>query len=373
MYAAGAARAMAACRHIDAPSRRPDLARAMSAPDPESWIRITERGFYVVPGGFHVDPTRPVANAVVTHGHADHARPDHNAVLATPATLAIMRHRYGDRAGRRQQPLVYGESVRIGAVTVTFRPAGHVLGSAQAVLDYAGSRIVVSGDYKREVDPTCAPFEPVPCDAFVTEATFGLPVFRHPAASGEVRRLLEAQRLFPERALLVGVYALGKAQRLIALLRANGYDRPVYLHGALQGLCELYQAHGIALGELRPATGQAKPTLAGEIVLAPPAALNDRWARRLPEPLPCMASGWMRVRQRARQRGVELPLVISDHADWDDLTATLREVGAPRVWVTHGNEDALCHWAAGQGFDAKALAVVGWGEEDADPEEAAIR
>ena len=152
-------------------------------------------------------------------------------MLATPETLAIMRHRYGDRAGRRQQPLVYGESVRIGAVTVTFRPAGHVLGSAQAVLDYAGSRIVVSGDYKREVDPTCAPFEPVPCDAFVTEATFGLPVFRHPAASGEVRRLLEAQRLFPERALLVGVYALGKAQRLIALLRAAGYDRPIFVAG----------------------------------------------------------------------------------------------------------------------------------------------
>ena len=356
---------------VDAGRAGADLPHAMRAPDPESWIRITERGFYVVPGDFHVDPTRPVERAVVTHGHADHARPDHGAVLATPATLAIMRHRYGERAGRRHDPMAYGESVRIGDVTVTFRPAGHVLGSAQAVLDYAGSRVVVSGDYKREPDPTCTPFEPVPCHAFVTEATFGLPVFRHPEAGDEVQRLLAAQRLFPERALLVGVYALGKAQRLIALLRAAGYDRPIYVHGALQGLCELYRAHGVALGELRPATGQAKPALAGEIVLAPPAALNDRWARRLPEPLPCMASGWMRVRQRARQRGVELPLVISDHADWDDLTATLRDVGAPRVWVTHGNEEALCHWAAGRGFDAKALAVVGWGEADAEPEERA--
>lgn len=342
----------------------------MTAPSPESWVRITDRGFHVVPGDFHVDPTRPVETAVVTHGHADHARPDHESVLATPETLAIMRHRYRDRAGRHHQAMGYGESLRIGEVTVTFRPAGHVLGSAQAVLDYRGSRIVVSGDYKREADPTCTPFEPVPCDAFVTEATFGLPVFRHPPASGEVARLLEAQRLFPDRAILVGAYALGKAQRVLALLRAQGYDRPVYVHGALMGLCELYQAQGVDLGELRPATGQAKPTLAGEIVMAPPAALNDRWARRLPEPLPAMASGWMRVRQRARQRGVELPLVISDHADWDDLTATLHDVGAPQVWVTHGREDALGHWAVQQGFDARALSVIGWGEEDADPEDA---
>jgi len=340
----------------------------MTAPDPEQWIRITDRGFYVVPGDFYVDPTRPVDRAVVTHGHADHARPDHDKVLATAETLAIMRHRYGERAGAHLQAMGYGESVAIGDVTVTFRPAGHVLGSAQAVLDYRGSRVVVSGDYKRERDPTCPPFEPVPCDAFVTEATFGLPVFRHPDAAGEVGRLLDARRLFPERALVVGAYALGKAQRLITLLRRAGYDRPIYVHGALMGLCELYRDHGIDLGHLEPATGQAKPTLAGEIVLAPPAALNDRWARRLPEPLPCMASGWMRVRQRARQRGVELPMVISDHADWDDLTATIQEVGAPRVWVTHGNEDALCHWATQRGFDAKALAVVGWGEEDAEPE-----
>ncbi len=343
----------------------------MIAPRPESWIQVTDRGLYVAPGDFFVDPTRAVDRAVVTHGHADHARPNHRAVLATAETLAIMRHRYGERAGEVHEPLGYGETRRIGEVELRLAPAGHVLGSAQVVLDYRGSRVVVSGDYKRQADPTCAPFEPVPCDAFVTEATFGLPVFRHPDAAGEVARLLDARRMFPERAILLGVYALGKAQRIVRLLRQAGYDRPIHVHGALLGLCQLYEAQGVDLGPLEPATGQAKPALAGEIVLAPPAALNDRWARRLPEPLPAMASGWMRVRQRARQRGVELPLVVSDHADWDALTATLTEVGAPRVWVTHGSEEALCHWARQQGFDARALAVVGWGEAESDPEEQA--
>jgi len=331
---------------------------------PDSWVRVTDRGLYIVPGDFYVDPIRPVARAVITHGHADHARPGHEAVLATPATLAVMAHRYGERAGARPQALTYHTPLRLGEVEVYLVPAGHVLGSAQAVLTWRGTRVVVSGDYKRRADPTCPPFEPVRGEVFITEATFGLPVFRHPDPKGEIARLLDAQRMFPERAILVGAYGLGKAQRLIALLRAAGYDRPIYLHGALQGLCALYQAQGVDLGRLAPATGQAKPTLAGEIVLAPPSALSDRWARRLPEPLPALASGWMQVRQRARQRGVELPLIISDHADWDGLTATLHEVGAPTVWVTHGAEAALCHWAQGQGFDARALAVVGWGEDD---------
>jgi len=343
----------------------------MPAPDPETWITVTDRGLYVAPGGFYVDPTRPVERAVVTHGHGDHARPDNSHVLATPETLAVMRHRYGDRAGARMQALAYGQSVTIGDVTVTLRPAGHVLGSAQVVLEHAGSRVVAAGDYKRRPDPTCAPFEPVACDAFITEATFGLPVFRHPEPEAEIQRLLTTQHLFPDRALVVGCYALGKAQRFIKLLRAAGYDRPIYVHGALMGLCRLYEELGVGLGPVEPATGQTKKTLAGEIVLAPPPAIRDRWARRLPEPLPAMASGWMRVRQRARQRGAELALVISDHADWDELTETLHEVNAPRVWVTHGSEEPLCHWARGQGFEAKALAVVGWGEADAEPEDRA--
>ncbi len=330
----------------------------------EGWLRVTPKGLYCEPGDFYVDPARPVARAVITHGHADHARPGHDAVLATPETLAIMRARYGDAAGKEHQPLACGARQDVGGVAVSFAPAGHVLGSAQAVLEWQGRRVVVSGDYKRRPDPTCAGFEVVPCDVFITEATFGLPVFRHPPDAEEVGKLLHARETFPERCLLVGAYALGKAQRLIGLLRAAGYERPIYLHGALKKLAELYEELGVSLGDLRPAMGPAKAELKGEIVLAPPSALNDRWSRRLPEPLTAMASGWMTVRQRARQRGAELPLVISDHADWDELTRTLEDVGAPEVWVTHGNEEALVHHARGRGFAARALSLLGRGEEE---------
>jgi putative mRNA 3-end processing factor len=247
---------------------------------------------------------------------------------------------------------------------VTLVPAGHVLGSAQAVLEHQGSRVVVSGDYKRRRDPTCAPFEPQHCDVFVTEATFGLPVFRHPPDRHEIERLLHSLRLFPERCQLVGVYALGKCQRVIALLREAGYDEPIFIHGALVELCALYERFGVALGPLLPATGAAKADLAGKIVLAPPGAIADRWSRRLPDPVSAMASGWMRVKQRAKARGIELPLVISDHADWDELTQTLVDTGAPEIWVTHGNEEALVHYATGIGLKARALALVGYEDEE---------
>ncbi len=317
------------------------------------------------PGGFYIDPLRPVELAVVTHGHSDHARPGHAHVLATARTLAIMRQRLGEGGGAATQALDYGEAIRIGDVTVRLAPAGHVLGSAQVVLEHGGTRVVVSGDYKRRFDRTCAPFEPVPCDVFITEATFGLPVFRHPPDLEEIGKLLHSLSIFPERSHVVGVYALGKCQRVISLLRAAGYDRPIYLHGALEPICALYERFGVALGELRPATVAAKEKLKGALVLAPPGAVADRWARRLTDPVVAMASGWMRVRQRARQRGVELPLVISDHADWDELTQTLEEVAAPEVWVTHGREEALVHHATRRGIRARALALVGFDEEGA--------
>ncbi len=336
---------------------------AMASLHPERWIRVCPEGLYVEPGGFFIDPVRPVERAVVTHGHSDHARPGHRHVLATPGTLAIMRQRLGEGSGASQQPLEYGETVRIGDTTVRLVPAGHVLGSAQVVVEHAGARIVVSGDYKRAHDRTCPPFEPVPCDVFVTEATFGLPVFRHPPDLGEVGKLLHSLEVFPERSHVVGVYALGKCQRVITLLRASGYDRPLYLHGALQPICDLYEGFGVKLGELRPATVAAKEELKGALVLGPPGAVADRWARRLTDPVVALASGGMRVRQRARQRGVELPLVISDHADWDELTRTLDDVGAPEVWVTHGREEALVHHARGRGIRARAL--VGFEEDEA--------
>jgi len=336
----------------------------MSAPRPDVWIRTSSAGLYCQPGDFHIDPVRPVPRAVITHGHGDHARPGNGRVLATPGTIAIMQERYGEAAGVSLQPVAYGESVSPGGVTVRLVPADHVLGSAQVVLEYGGSRVVVSGDYKRRPDPTCAPFELCTCDVFITEATFGLPVFRHPPDAQEIDKLLHSLVLFPERCHLVGVYALGKCQRVLALLRRAGYEEPVYLHGALIKLTELYESLGVRLGPVLPLSGVAREALKGRIVLAPPSAIADPWSRRLPEPLVAMASGWMRVRQRAKARGVELPLVISDHADWDELTATIDEVAAEEVWVTHGREEALVHYAAKKGYRARALTLAGFEEDE---------
>ncbi len=329
------------------------------------WLDVRSEGLLVVPAGVYIDPVRSVDRAIVTHGHADHARPGHGAVLATPETLAIMRTRLGDQAGRHQQPATYGETVRLGNVAVTLFPAGHVLGSAQVLLEHAGTRVVVSGDYKRQADPTCTSFDLVPCDLFITEATFGLPVFRHPPAEQEVTRLLAARALHRDRCVLLAVYGLGKCQRMIALLRAAGHDAPIYLHGALQALCRLYTDLGIKLGPLHPVVGTTPDAMAGAIVLAPPSATRDRWMRRLPDPMVAQASGWMRVRQRAKQRGVELPLVVSDHADWDELCRTILETGAEEVWVTHGREEALVHFATQQGIRAQALSMVGFEEDGA--------
>ncbi|MFL5332125.1 MAG: ligase-associated DNA damage response exonuclease [Geminicoccaceae bacterium] len=334
---------------------------------PQTWLEVRPEGLYCRPGGFFVDPLRPVPLAVVSHGHSDHARAGHERVLATPETLAIMEARLGEGMARTSVPLGYGETVTLGDSTVWLAPAGHVLGSAQIVIEHAGARAVYSGDYKRQLDPTCAAFVPVSCDVFITEATFGLPVFRHPEPGAEIAKLLHSVAMFPERCHVIGAYALGKAQRLIALLRQAGWDSAIFLHGALIPLCDLYRRFGVELGELRPATagvkGEPRQELMGQIVLAPPSAIADRWARRLPDPVVCLASGWMRVKQRAKQRGVELPLVISDHADWDELLATIAEVGAPEVWITHGREEALAHAAGQRGIRARALALVGYEEE----------
>ncbi|GAA4824786.1 ligase-associated DNA damage response exonuclease [Sphingosinicella ginsenosidimutans] len=326
-----------------------------------SWIDPRPEGIYVKPADAWIDPSQPKPRALVTHGHADHARGGHGSVWATPETLAIMDCRYGPQPGNA---VAYGEPMRLGEVDVTFVPAGHVLGSAQIVLEHRGERIVVSGDYKRRADPTCAPFEPVPCDVFVTEATFGLPVFHHPPVAGEIDRLLQRLHDNPDRCVLVGAYALGKAQRLITELRGRGHEAPIYIHGALQRLCDLYAELGVGLGELRPATGVPKEELKGHIVLAPPGALRDRWSRRLPDPITAMASGWMRIRQRARQQLVEMPLIVSDHADWDELTRTITELAPREVWITHGREEALMHWCMTRQIKARELHLVGYEDED---------
>ena len=335
---------------------------------PSDLLCASPAGLYCPPGDFYIDPVKPVRRALITHGHSDHARAGHGAVMATSETLKIMALRLGDGLSSTRQEAVLGETVAIDGVDVTFHPAGHVLGSAQVAVAKDGMCIVASGDYKRRPDPTCRAFEPIRCDVFITEATFALPVFRHPDDRAEIRKLLDSVAQFPDRTHLVGAYALGKAQRVNALIRAAGYGEPIFIHGALQKLCDLYQAEGIDLGPLEPATlaKGGKHDFAGKIVVGPPSAFADRWARRFADPVSCFASGWMRIRQRAKQGGVELPLVISDHADWDELCDTIREVVPQEVWVTHGREEALVRWCELQGIPAKPLHLMGYEDEDSE-------
>ena len=327
-----------------------------------------DRDLRVRPIDVFIDPPQARTRAIITHGHSDHARYGHGAVLATADTIAVMQERYGPDCAGSFQAVDYGEPVRIDGVTVTLYPAGHILGSAQVLLEYEGQRIVVTGDYKRLPDATAQPFELVACDLLVTEATFGLPVFQHPRPEAEIARLLRSVRDNPERAHVIGCYALGKAQRMISLLRQSGYDAPIYLHGAMVRLCALYEERGVVLGDLRHSLDIPKDQLKGQIVVAPPSAIKDRWSRRLPDPVLAVASGWMSVKQRARQSGVELPLVISDHADWNELRATIAETGAQTVWVTHGREDALVYWCQQQGLVAEPLRIEAYDEggEDED-------
>ena len=336
----------------------------VSGPRADQFMTIRPEGLYCIPGDFFIDPVRPVARAVITHGHADHARPGHGAILATAETLQIMAIRYGAGFAESTQSAALNERITMGDTQVSLHPAGHVIGSAQVLIEHGGHRLVASGDYKRHHDPTVTAFEVVPCDTFITEATFGLPVFRHPPGADEVAKLLRSLALFPDRPHLVGAYALGKAQRVIAEIRAAGYDAPIYLHGALETLCSFYQAQGIDLGPLTPVAGLKAKELGGQIVMCPPGALNDRWSRRFSDGITSFASGWMRVRARARQRGVELPLVMSDHADWDDLCRTILDTGASEIWVTHGQEDGLVHWCGTQGIAARPLNMIGYGDDD---------
>jgi putative mRNA 3-end processing factor len=322
-------------------------------------------GLYCEAGDFFIDPVRPVDRALITHGHADHARPGHANVLATRQTLDIMAIRYGANFCAVEQAAGWGEPIRIKDATVSFHPTGHVLGSAQIRVEAEGQIIVVSGDYKRRPDPTCAAFEPVACDIFVTEATFGLPVFRHPDTITEIAKVNDALADNPERCVIIGAYALGKAQRVVRALRDAGHDKTIYLHGAMLPLCAYYESQGIALGRLEPATVASGKTgaFAGSVIIGPPSAIADRWGRRFPDPIIAFASGWMRVRQRAKQRGVELPLIISDHSDWDELTDTITELAPQEVWVTHGREEALVRWCQLRQISAMPLNLVGYDDE----------
>lgn len=328
-------------------------------------LALRPEGLYCAAGDFFIDPLRKVERAVITHAHADHARPGHDAVLATQATLDVMRVRYGPRFAATSQALRYGEGLTLGSARVSLHPAGHVLGSAQVCVEVEGSRIVVSGDYKRTPDPTCTPFEPVRCDIFVTEATFGLPVYRHPPPQAEIARLCTSLSLFEGRTHHVAAYSLGKAQRLMGILRQDGFDEPIGVDRATDALCDIYEQHGVRLGQ-RERLDTANVRLP-RLVIAPPGIADKLLPPEGPAPLTSFASGWMRLTRNARQRGGDLPLIVSDHADWPELLRTIAEVSPQELWITHGEEAALVAWATSQGLPARPLAIAGYGDEDGEP------
>ncbi|MFC7703319.1 ligase-associated DNA damage response exonuclease [Plastorhodobacter daqingensis] len=322
-------------------------------------LTFTDRGIYCPAGDFHIDPWRPVDRALITHGHSDHARPGHQRYLATEAAAPVIRHRLG---AIRIETIRYGEARRIGDATVSFHPAGHVPGSAQIRVEVAGEVWVVSGDYKLQRDALSEPFEPVPCHAFISECTFGLPVFRwqDPAIVTEAIGAWWASNRAEGRFSVIGAYAFGKAQRLLAGVAPAG---PILTHGAVEATNQVLRDQGIAL----PETVQVTPDLdikafPGALVIAPPSALGGPWMRRFGPASTAFASGWMALRGVRRRRAADRGFVISDHADWPGLNAAIRATGAERIFVTHGYTAQFRRWLVDQGFDAEVVATEYEGE-----------
>lgn len=325
-------------------------------------LRETEAGLYCPSGDFHIDPWGPVARAVITHAHGDHARPGSRAYLCTNACAPLLERRVELPA--TVQTLRYGERLTLGDVSISLHPAGHILGSAQVRIEGAEGVWVVSGDYKRDDDPTCAPFEPVRCDTFITESTFGLPIFRWPEPRSVVRDLITwwDDNRAAGRASVLFCYALGKAQRLLAEL-ARYTDQRVLVHGALEGANDIYRRAGVRLLDTSLLTDRPRgSSTAGELILAPLSARGTPWMRRVGEFSDAFASGTMHVRGMRRQRNVDCGVVLSDHADWPALLATIAEVGAPRVLTTHGYPEPLARYLRGRGLESGVIRTAWEGE-----------
>jgi putative mRNA 3-end processing factor len=328
----------------------------------EPLLEEKREGLQCGPGGFFVDPREPVPVAVVTHAHADHAVPGCGRYLAAELSVPLLRHRLG--ADASIEGTAYGEQREVGAVRVSFHAAGHILGSAQVRIEHGGSVWVVTGDYKREADPTCAPFEPVRCDVLVTEATYALPIFRWDDPRqifGEIFRWWQGN---PQRASLLFCYVLGKAQRILAGL-AELTDRPVYVHGALEPITRIYREAGIRMLPTLPVAETRKGrSFAGELVLAPITARGSTWMRRFGEAESGFASGSMRIRGQRRRRSFDRGFALSDHADWPGILRTIEESGARRVLATHGYREALVRYLTERGTDAAAVGLA----QPTDPE-----
>jgi putative mRNA 3-end processing factor len=323
-------------------------------------LTFTERGIYCPAGDFFVDPWRPVDRALVTHGHADHARRGHARYLATEGSAPVMRHRLGDI---RLETIRHGEERRIGGATVSFHPAGHVPGSAQIRVEVGGEAWVVSGDYKVEDDGLSEPFEPVRCHAFISECTFGLPIFAWAPQADVVAQIESWWRANAAagRASVIGAYALGKAQRIIASVDAS--IGPILTHGAVEATNAVLRGQGVALPETVPVTAEVRgKDYLGALVIAPPSALGTPWMRRFGAASTGFASGWMRLRGVRRRRAADRGFVMSDHADWAGLNAAIAATGAERVFVTHGYTLAFRAWLETQGYDAAVVETEFEGE-----------
>jgi putative mRNA 3-end processing factor len=316
---------------------------------------VVERpeGLYCPSGDFYIDPWRPVHRAVITHAHADHARVGHGHYLAAAPAQGVLRARLGDIA---LQPVAYGETVEHRGVRVSLHPAGHVLGSAQVRIECGGEVWVVSGDYKIEPDATCAPFEPVACHCFVTESTFGLPIYRWPPQHevfADINAWWAANAAAGRPSLLMG-YSFGKAQRILSGVDAG--IGPIVVHGAVEPLNRAYRAAGVELPPTRLVSEVIdKADFKRALVLAPPSVQGSVWQRRFTEASDAFASGWMRLRGARRRRGVDRGFVLSDHADWPGLMQAIGATGAQRVIVTHGYEAVMVRWLLQQGLEAGAF------------------
>jgi putative mRNA 3-end processing factor len=326
----------------------------------KAMIQATEAGFYCAAGAFHIDPRRAVKQAVITHAHSDHVRAGSGRYFCTEDGLALLQHRLGP-AAPHCVAMPYGQPFQLGKAQVSFHPAGHILGSAQVRVEVDGEVWVISGDYKRDPDPTCRPFEVVPCDQFITEATFAMPIYRWqstPEVAGEIFDWWMACRRKGRTAVLL-CYSLGKSQRVLAELM-HYTDETVYLHHAVDELTWLYRKEGVAMLPTVPVTDASAAELTGSLVIAPPGAMrgaSGKWMDCLGEMETGFASGWMRVRSSGRNNGYDRGFVLSDHADWPQLVQTVRDAGASQTWVTHGKADTLVRYLNEIGFSANV-----WGE-----------
>ena len=334
-------------------------------------LQPTERGLYCAPGDFYVDPWLDVDRAVITHAHGDHARWGSRRYLAAREGERVLRTRLGPDA--RIQTVDFGETLSLNGVKVSLHPAGHILGSAQVRVEYNGEVWVVSGDYKTDPDPTCAPFELVRCNTFITESTFGLPIYRWCAQQEVFADIIEWWRCNAEgkRASIIYAYALGKAQRLLAGLLNAGVG-PIYTHGAVERLTRDYRDSGI---ELPPTTHAAslprRHDFSNSLIIAPPSAAGSTWIRRFGDISSAFASGWMQVRGNRRRQSLDRGFVLSDHVDWPALIDTIRATGAQRVAVTHGYREPVVRWLSEHGIEAQVMASKWEGEESSDAAEQA--